>query len=234
MKIRKLTLRITNRFSILIKLLIFTFYYTSLDTLNIRSVGDSLEKNYTRIVSDLNSDTLPEINVHFYTNHDSLAAAVRHVVPNLPSWASGLAISQSEIHMISPNHPNYGFNYMITNLIHEFAHCVSYHIRPNIANNPRWLWESVAVYEARQFVDPHNISYLVSHNPPTLTQLNSFNNTMIYEVGYLLAEYVILNWSRTHFINLILTNGNLQQVLGMNTAQFEAGSFAFVRSRYGI
>ncbi|MEO8210038.1 MAG: hypothetical protein ABI840_05725 [bacterium] len=212
----------------------FTFYYTPLDTLNIKIIADSLETNYSRITSDLNSDSLPMVNVHFYADHDSLAAAVSHVVPNLPSWASGLAISQSEIHIMSPNHPSYDFDNMVSNTIHEFAHCVSYHIRPNIANNPRWLWESVAIYESRQFVDPHDISYLVSHNPPTLSQLNSFDNTMIYQVGYLLAEFIILNWSRTHFINLILTNGNLQQVLGMNAAQFEAGWFAFVRARYGI
>ncbi|MEO8210023.1 MAG: hypothetical protein ABI840_05650, partial [bacterium] len=82
----------------------YTFYYTSLDTLNIKIIGDSLEKNYDRIVSDLNSDSLPGVNVHFYENHDSLAAAVQPVVPNLPPWASGLAISQSEIYMMSPNH----------------------------------------------------------------------------------------------------------------------------------
>ena len=182
----------------------------------------------------MNSDTLPEVKIHFYTNYDSLAAAVRHVVPNLPLWAIGLAISQDEIHMLSPNLPAYEFGQMMTNIIHEFAHCVSYHIKPNIANNPRWLWESAAIYEAGQFVDPHDIPYLVSHNPPTLSQLNSFSNTMIYQVGYLLSEYVITNWSRTHFINLILTNGNLQQVLGINTAQFESGWFDFVRARYGI
>jgi len=212
----------------------YTFYYTSFDPLNIKITGDSLEDNYSRIVSDLNSDTLPNVNVHFYSNHDSLSAAVQHVVPNLPPWASGLAISQSEIHIMSPNHPDYEFNYMIAILIHEFAHCVSYHIRPNIANNPRWLWESVAIYEARQFFDPHSIPYLVNHIPPTLAQLNSFDNTMIYEVGYLLAEYIILNWSRDHFVNLILTNGNLQQVLGVTTVQFESGWFDFVRARYGI
>ena len=212
----------------------FNFYYTDFDTLNISAVADSLERHYERIVSDLNSDTLPEVNVHFYTNYDSLAAAVRHVVPNLPTWAIGLAISQSEIHMLSPNLTGLGFDYMVTNVIHEFAHCVSYHIRPNIGNNPRWLWESVAIYEAGQFVDPHNIPYLVSHNPPTLNQLNSFSNAMIYEVGYLLSEYIILNWSREHFVNLILTNGNLQQVLGVNTSQFESGWFAFLQKRYGI
>jgi hypothetical protein len=25
-------------------------------------------------------------------------------------------------------------------IVHEFAHCVSLHVNPGIANNPRWLW----------------------------------------------------------------------------------------------
>lgn len=212
----------------------FAFYYTDLDSNNIQTIGDTLESNYSRIINDLMTDTLPEVNVHLYSNHDSLAAAVNLWVPNLPSWASGLAISQSEIYMMSPNHPQYGFEPMLINLVHEFAHCVSYHIRPNIANNPRWLWESIAIYEARQFFDPHNLPYMVSHNPPTLSQLNSFSNTMIYEVGYLIAEYVDLNWDRTHLVNLIRTNGNLQQVLGMSTSEFETGWFQFVANRYGL
>ena len=57
---------------------------------------------------------------------------------------------------------------------------------------------------------------------------------MIYEVGYLIAEYIILSWSRTHFVELILTNGNLQQVLGINSAEFMTGWFEFVMKRYSI
>lgn len=212
----------------------FSFYYTSLDNDNIRGMGDTLERHYSRIITDLKSDTLPNVKVYFFTDHDSLAAAVAHAVPNLPSWANALAISETEIYMISPNHPDFGYSFMMVNLIHEFAHCVSYHIRPNIGNNPRWLWESVAIYESGQFFDPHNIPYLVSHNPPTFAQLNSFNNTMIYEVGYLLAEYIVLNWSQTHFVNLILTNGNLQQVLGVNSTEFLENWFAFVVNRYDL
>ena len=153
-------------------------------------MADTLERNYLRIINDLDSDSLPQVNVHFYTNYSDLAEAVSHVVPNLPLWAIGLAISETEIHMLSPNVSGQAFGNMLVNLIHEFAHCVSYHIKPNIANNPRWLWESVAIYEAGQFRDPHTIPYLVSHDPPGLTQLNSFDNTMIYEVGYLISEYI--------------------------------------------
>jgi len=212
----------------------YSFYFTYYDSSSIRGIGDTLERHYTRILNDLNSDSLPRVRIYFYTNHAELAAAVAYVVPNLPVWANALALSEDEIHMMSPNHPDFGYSFMIVNLIHEFAHCVSYHIRPNIGNNPRWLWESVAIYESGQFFDPHNIPYLVSHNPPTLSQLNTFSNTMIYQVGYLLAEYIILNWSRTHFVNLILTNGNLLQVLGINSVEFMTGWFEFVMKRYGI
>src|SRR5262245_55183253 len=135
----------------------FTFYYTEWDSTNIAAIGDSLEGHYQRITADLNSGTLPMVHVHFYSSYDSLADAVSSAVPNLPSWAIGLATAEDQIHMLSPNDPNYSFQYMFTNLVHEFAHCVSWHINPTIANNPRWLWESVAIFEADQFVDPHNI-----------------------------------------------------------------------------
>lgn len=212
----------------------YSFYYTSYDSSIIKAAGDSLEKHYLRIVNDLGSDTLPVVKIFIYTNYEDLAAAVAHVVPDLPPWAKGLAISESEIHILSPNLSGPEFNSMLSILVHEFAHCVSYHIRPNIANNPRWLWESAAVYESGQFTNPLNIPYLVSHDPPSLAQLNSFNNTMIYETGYLIAEYIILNWDRTHFINMIMTNGNIQQVLGISPEDFEKGWFEFVVKKYGI
>jgi hypothetical protein len=119
----------------------FSFYYSSLDT-NICEIADSLENNYFRIINDLQTDTLPVVNIHFYDNHDSLALAVSAIVPNLPSWAIGLATAQDQIHLMSPNFTGYSFEYMITNLIHEFAHCVSIHINSTIPDNPRWLWES--------------------------------------------------------------------------------------------
>ena len=34
--------------------------------------------------------------------------------------------------------------------VHEFAHAVSLALDPSFSNNPRWFWEAVAVYEARE------------------------------------------------------------------------------------
>jgi hypothetical protein len=33
------------------------------------------------------------------------------------------------------------------NVVHEFCHAVSLSVSSTFANNPRWLWETVALYE---------------------------------------------------------------------------------------
>jgi len=212
----------------------FTFYYTSYDSLSIKAIADSVEKHYSRILADLLTDTVLRTSVHFYKTHEELAHAVRSVVPNLPSWAIGLSTARDAIHMISPGHPEQNYEYMMTVLIHEFAHCVTLNIKPSFGNNPRWLWESVALYEAGQFVHPSQLTYMVQHSPPALSQLNSINNTQIYEVGYLLTEYIVDNWSRQHLKDMILSSGNVSQTLGMTIAEFQSAWFQFVKNKYGI
>lgn len=212
----------------------FTYYYTSYDSLSIKATSDSLEQHYVKVLSDLLTDTIAPINIHFYKTHQELAAAVANVVPNLPSWAIGLATAKDQIHMISLKHPDYYYEDMLQNLIHEFAHCVSLNINPSFGNRPRWLWESVAIFESDQFIHPSYLQYLVQQNPPTLSQLNSINNTQIYEVGYFLAEYIVAHWSRQHLKDLIISYGNISQTLGITSGEFEAGWFQFVKDKYGI
>ena len=123
---------------------------------------------------------------------------------------------------------------MTTNLIQEFAHCVSMHINSSFPDNPRWLWESVAIFEAGQFVDPHNIPYLVNHNPPTLATLNSYSNTMIYDIGYLIAECIVDNWGYDQLNELIVNNGDIQSTLSLTTTEFQDAWFEYVQVKYGI
>jgi hypothetical protein len=212
----------------------FTFYYTSYDSLYMHEIADSVENNYNRILSDLLTDSVAKTIVHFYSTHEDLANAVRYITPNLPAWAIGLATAKDTIHMIAPKHPEQNYEFMLVVLNHEFTHCVTLNIKPNFGNNPRWLWESIALYEAGQFVHPNQLPYMVNHNPPTLSQLNNFNNTQIYQVGYLLSEYIILNWDRQHLKDMILSNGNIQQTLGISISDFQINWFEFVKNRYNI
>ncbi len=212
----------------------FKIFYTGLDQHNIKDIADSLEHNYPRIIESLQSEPLPMVNIHFYTSVSSLQEGVKSIEPNLPSFAIGLATSVSEIHMISPNHPNQDYQTMIRNTIHEFAHCVSLNINENIANNPRWLWEVVAIYQAKQTYNPHQLQYLVNQEPPALDELNKFTNTYIYEVGYFIAEYIVASKGEAALHELIKNNGDIEATLGLNDTEFTEQWFTHVKREYGI
>ncbi len=212
----------------------FALYYTPLDSSSIPAIADSVAKYSSQILQHLAVDSIDTVKIYFHLTYAELDAAVQDVVPDLPSWAIGLATAKNAIHMISPKHPDYEYGYMIVVLIHEYVHCVTLNIKSNFGNNPRWLWESIALCEAGQLVDPRNIPYMVSHTPPTMTELNSFSNTYIYDVGYLLAEYIVTQWDYDHLRSLIVNNGNTTATLGMTSSQFHAAWFEFIKAKYGI
>ena len=81
---------------------------------------------------------------------------------------------------------------------------------------------------------PSQIPYMVNQDPPTLSELNNLNNTQIYDVGYLLSEYIVETWRRQHLKNMIISNGNISQTLGVTVQQFESGWFLFVKDKYHI
>ena len=114
------------------------------------------------------------------------------LVGTVPAFASGLVTGPGDIHVLSPNLASaWSYANGVTAIVHEFAHCASLRVNPSIANNPRWLWESVALYEAGQIRDPRTLPYLTGHRPPALADLNRIENTAIYEVGGLIGEFIV-------------------------------------------
>jgi hypothetical protein len=212
----------------------FKIFYTQLDEKTIKDIADSLENNYRRIITALQSSEMPPVNVHLYADINDLQKAVKASVPNLPAWALGLATSVSEIHLISPNHPKQDYQTMIRNLIHEFVHCVSLNINNTIGNNPRWLWETVAIYQANLPWDPRMLSYLVNQQPPSINDLNQLSNTHVYEVGYFIGEFIAAAKGMSAFNELIKNNGNLKETLKMDEEEFTRQWFAFMKRKHGI
>jgi hypothetical protein len=208
----------------------FSIYYTVLDDSNIHEIADSLEHAYPKIVTHLQSGDLPKVNVHFYENFTALSK----VFPDFPQWAVGQATSSSEIHMLSPNDSKQDYQTMIRNTKHEFAHCVSMKINSTIDNNPRWLWESIALYEANLPWDPHLLPYLVSQQPPSLQALNNFSNPQLYEVGYFIGQFVDHTYGAAALKALIQSNGDLKSILQLTEPEFTANWFAFVKKNYQL
>jgi len=213
----------------------FVFFYTTLDSKNIEVIARAAEADYSRVLHDLGVDALPAVQVHFYTDHQALEAAVAAVAGPIPSWASGLATAPDQIHLMSPNHPAYApFDRMLSNIVHEFAHCVSMRANPRIPNNPRWLWESVAIYESGQFVDPKTLPYMTTSRPPAFAALNSLDNTLIYDVGYTIAAFIVSKGGQAGLDELVRNNGDVAATFGIALDAFEREWYGFVRARYGI
>jgi hypothetical protein len=179
-----------------------------------------LEGNYHRIVGDLGLASLPRVRGNFYPNRASYEAASGHV------GATGSVRGPLEFDVLalplSRSLP-----------VHEFAHNVTLNVNPSVANNPTWLWEAVAVYEALEFVPPASVPCLASGHYPTLAQLNIRSpSCSIYDAGYTLMELVVEDWGLPAMRRLILTNGDTQAALGLATRDFEAAWYAFLEERY--
>jgi hypothetical protein len=209
----------------------FTFRYTPMDAATIASTAAAVEAEHARIEADLGVAPMPPVTVTLYPDVEALRAGVAPLVGTIPPFASGLVSGSSAIHVLSPRSPAWGAGQGVTAIVHEFAHCASLVANPAMANNPRWLWESVALYEAGQVVDPRTLPYMTAGTPPTLAELSRIEDTRIYEVGGLIGAFVVETWGRDG-LRALVRSGSVQATLGVDEAEFAARWQAFARQRY--
>lgn len=210
----------------------FVIHYTSLDRANIAAIAQHLETNHERVARELEAVALPEVTVYFYSDQQKFHDEIN--MPNAPDWVIGVATSATELRMMSPNWPSRDYASLLTVAVHELTHCVTLKLVPDFGNNPRWLWEAVALYEAGQFVPPRNLAYMTAGNPPTLAELeaNWQTNSKIYDVGFVLTEYIVTKWGRPTLVDLIKNHGRIPSTLGISVSEFERGWYEFVKTKY--
>lgn len=192
----------------------------------LRAAADRLEAEYPRILRDLNVTSHPTITVKVWEDSTSFYNELERYF-GTRSRATGYITGPTEMRLLA------GGN-LDTNAVHEFVHAVSLDVNPRFGNNPRWYWESVALYENGEFVHPRQLEFLVNGNFPTLQLLNGDVNTdsPIYQIGYLLGDFIMSRYGRSTFLRLIETGADLRGVLGMSDAEFEAAWKSYVLQRY--
>lgn len=212
------------------------FAFTStLNSSTVSALGQGVEREYARILTDLGVSSMGAVRVTIYNSNAAMADAVRPFVGQIPVWSTGLVTGRDQIHLLAPGAGEAApYAQTVQVLVHEFAHCVSMQVNPRIGNNPRWLWESVAIYEARQQVDPRTLDYMRAGTPPTLAELSSMADTRVYAVGYTITEFIVETWGRPAVNRLITSNGDLGATLGVTASAFERDWYAFVKARYGL
>jgi hypothetical protein len=210
----------------------FTFRYPSIDRASIGDTAARVEREYARIVGALGVTDMPRVTVTFYTSHAALEAATTSIAGEVPPWAYGLVTAEDQIHCMSPNLKDWGpYDRRVSDIVHELAHAVTLHVNPTFANNPRWLWEAVAIYVAGQDSDPRRLTATVLPRPPALTQLNELADKRIYDVGYSIGELIESRWGGAALRKLVSSNGDTAGTLGISLAEFEAQWASFVVSK---
>lgn len=191
-------------------------------------IKEKLLENADRIAADLGVNVTNTFRLHIWGDYNSyIDAQVRMIGVSYPGsrgWVMGLNDLAIFYSMDAPEIAE-----------HEFAHCISLYVNKNFKNNPRWLWEAIAVYEANEFREPSSFNYLVEGDFPSIKELNGDFNTgtrKIYEVGFLLTEYILDIWGKHILIELIKSNGDVQQVMQISTDRFESGWQTFVEKKY--
>jgi hypothetical protein len=214
-----------------------------------KKVSGSLEHSYGRITGDIGGPALPVINVYIHPNKESLKKAVGF-------YAQGAIVGTGQIHLVKLK----GISQLLISYeklaLHEFSHCATLNL---LINNdlssgkvasldewtatydspdgpgfyhiyPRWLWESVACYEARQL----NIMTLfisIVNGFPSLSVINS-HGSKVYFMGYTVADFIVSRWGRGALNSLIIERGNLPDVLDISEAQFSIAYRRFVYKKY--
>ena len=214
----------------------FTFRYTAMDSATIAQTAAALESELPRMLDDIGVSAMPQVVVTLYPSGEALRQGVGNTAGPIPAFATGLVTGPTSIHVISPNlSTTWAYPDGVTAIVHEFAHCVSLVANPSFANNPRWLWESVALFEAGQVTDPQTLPYFsAGGTPPTLAQLNAVDNTIVYTVGATLGRFIVDTRGREAYRELIRSNGDLSRVLRTTEPAFLADWRAFVRTVFQI
>jgi hypothetical protein len=212
-----------------------TFRYTALDASTITSTAAALERRYGRITAELGIQQMPHVTVTLYPDRASLRAAVAPLVPSIPTFANGLVTGPDAIHIVSPSlSSEWAYETAVTSIVHEFVHCVTLLVNPGLPSNARWLWETVALFEAGQLVDPRTVPQLVRGQPPPLRQLNTLDDRTVYDVGGLLGEFIVDTWGRDTLLALVRADGNILQVPGVTESEFLGQWMAYLRERFGL
>ncbi len=204
----------------------FLFLYGPTDSITVDSIAIEMERSYNKILSDFKLKRIPNVAVRIYPDLTSFHKGINW--PNAPDQVLATAFGKDDIRMVSPTNAG-PERWMLAYVApHEFTHCVHLNIDYS-PNNPRWLWEGVAQYEAGWFFDPNDLEIIRKKQFPSLADLN---NGMEYMLGYVIIEAIKELWGFDTVIRLIKNQGDVEKVLKIEGKLFEEKIFGHIHQKY--
>lgn len=204
----------------------FRFLYSEMDSLIINTIVQKLEADYKKILGDFKLKKLPVTHVRIYPDRAAFHQGINF--PNAPAEVLATAFGKDDFRMVSPNAADIDSVMLMKGVTHEFTHCVHLNIDYS-PNNPRWLWEGVAMYEASWFFEPAEFDFIKKKEFPPLASLG---NGMEYMLGYVIIEAIKEIWGFDTVIGLIRKRGDVRAVLQIDQKLFEEKIYDHIYKKY--
>lgn len=204
----------------------FLFRYSARDSASVDSIAVNMEKNYKRILNDFGLKKIPTVTVRIYPDLKTFHMGINF--PDAPDEILATAFGKDDIRMVSPTNAGPASWMLIHFAPHEFTHCVHLNIDYS-PNNPRWLWEGVAQYEAGWFFDPKELEVITKRQFPHFADLS---NGMEYMLGYVIIEAIKDLWGFHTVVDLIKNRGDIQKTFKINEQEFEEKVYEQIYRKY--
>lgn len=203
--------------------------HDTLEQADVAHLTRALGENYERVKDAFRVSSLPVVTIQIWSEEGAYQDAMEERLGMRFPGSRGYVTGDRELRLLYHRRLS-----AQKEAVHEFAHVVSLNLNANFGNNPRWLWEAVAMYAAEEFRHPGDVPELRKGSFPTLQELSTDFNSgrSIYDVGYVLVEYIETTWDHDRLIALIRANGAIEETLGVSEADFEAGWQQYVQEKY--
>ena len=222
----------------------FVLSFLAEDSASAQAVAVVLENNYTRVLGSFGIDALPgRVQVEIYPGIENYHFAIGQ--PGAADSDVGMAVDDQSFKMVSPGYPGryHTRESLLKAAIHEFTHCVHYRFITNLSesdptrfestDDAAWLFEAMASYVAQQSYSPKKFEYLRAGQYPTLKELNDVDgNGKIYDIGFLLVEFIETTWEEEGLLNVLAQNGDLQAALGLDDREFEKRFYSYLKDNF--
>lgn len=213
----------------------FAFYAHGNATLPaVQELADAVEHDYDKVLAAFDTVPAKDLQVHVYADQWRYALATGNFN------ASGSIAGTARVHLVQqPDDKKV--------VVHEFVHAVVLKMLIDRAPQPFdekafdqkfktfpvWLWESLAVYEAGQFLDPRTLRYLAKGQYPRLAELSErARGGKAYAVGYTIIEYILEQHGKEKLLSLIANYGDVPATLALSDEEFAAAWYRFVQEKY--
>lgn len=188
------------------------FVYILYDDLPVSIVTDvnhELANNRKQLLEYFELNDMSKVVVRIWGNEANFLAEQEEAIGQRYPGSFGYVLPISdevtrEIRLLQKN------QVLSRTALHEYVHLITLEVNPKFANNPRWLWEAIAIYKSEKYWKYAATPHLVRNRFDSLTQelYLSYETGAIYEIGYTIGEYIKKTWGDQAFVKLIHSNGD--------------------------